>query len=217
MADLEHGLDTVRTRRTFLREAAAATMAFVAVGCSPGHKGSRAPITNPVTPTSLYDGGPNFGSRMDVGKADDLLASIASTRAPHYVAEARAYVVAFPADLADRADAVYPSEVLPLLADGLAVLYQRCTHLGCRVPWCPSSRWFECPCHGAKFDGVGELRVGPAPRGMDLMNASIERGRLVVDTGTILDGVRIGTDTTHQAPAGPYCVFDPAEAERGSQ
>jgi hypothetical protein len=41
---------------------------------------------------------------------------------------------------------------------------------------------------------------------MDLMKASIVNGRLVIDTGTIYPGVRVGTDTTHQAPAGPFCV-----------
>ena len=111
-----------------------------------------------------------------------------------------------PAELADDARGVYPPEVVPLLTAGLVVLYQRCTHLGCRVPWCASSQWFECPCHDAKFDRVGECRHGPAPRGMDLMVASVERGRLVVDTGTILPGVEVGADTTHQAAAGPFCV-----------
>ena len=74
------------------------------------------------------------------------------------------------------------------------------------MPWCESSQWFECPCHDAKFDRVGEYRQGPAPRGMDLMKAEVVRGRLVIDTGTILEGLPIGTNTTHQAPAGPFCV-----------
>jgi cytochrome b6-f complex iron-sulfur subunit len=74
------------------------------------------------------------------------------------------------------------------------------------VPWCKTSEWFECPCHGAKFDQVGEKRAGPAPRGLDIIQSSIESGHLVVDTATILRGVPIGTNTTHQNPAGPFCV-----------
>jgi len=53
---------------------------------------------------------------------------------------------------------------------------------------------------------VGEQRAGPASRGMDLMKASIEHGRLVIDTGTIIPGRPAGTNTTRQAPAGPFCT-----------
>jgi hypothetical protein len=41
---------------------------------------------------------------------------------------------------------------------------------------------------------------------MDLMKASIDDGRFVIDTGTIHPGLPIGTNTTHQRPAGPFCV-----------
>ena len=74
------------------------------------------------------------------------------------------------------------------------------------MPYCATSHWFECPCHGAKFDQVGEKRGGPAPRGMDLMPASLRDGHLVIDTGSIVKGMPIGTNTTHQEPAGPFCV-----------
>ena len=55
----------------------------------------------------------------------------------------------------------------PGMAQGYVALYQKCPHLGCRVPWCQTSQWFECPCHGSKYNRVGEKRGGPAPRGMD--------------------------------------------------
>jgi cytochrome b6-f complex iron-sulfur subunit len=187
-----------RERRRFLSVALAAAAAFVAAGCNPSHKRRAVPLIK-VGPGS-------FGDRIDIGHIDDVRASIAKEGTPRYIAEARAYVVAFPARFAGRAEGVYPKDALPVLEDGIIVLYQRCTHLGCRVPWCKSSEWFECPCHGAKFDQVGERRQGPAPRGMDIMRSSIESGRLVVDTGTILRGVPLGTNTTHRLPAGPFCV-----------
>ena len=31
----------------------------------------------------------------------------------------------------------------------------------------PESQWFECPCHGSKYNRVGEKQGGPAPRGLD--------------------------------------------------
>ncbi len=46
-------------------------------------------------------------------------------------------------------------------------LYQKCVHLGCRVPFCQSSQWFECPCHGSKYNKAGEYRFGPAPTGLN--------------------------------------------------
>jgi cytochrome b6-f complex iron-sulfur subunit len=191
-----------RERRRLLSVALAAAAAFVAAGCSPSHSKARTRRSVP----GLTSGGGSFGDRIDVGAIDDVRRTLASGPEPYYVAEARSYVVEFPADLADRARGAYPKDALPMLEAGVIVLYQRCTHLGCRVPWCKSSEWFECPCHGAKFDQVGERRQGPAPRGMDIMRSSIESGRLVVDSGAILRGVPLGTNTTHQIPAGPFCV-----------
>ena len=53
------------------------------------------------------------------------------------------------------------------MEQGYVALYQKCVHLGCRVPWCETSQWFECPCHGSKYNRVGEKQGGPAPAGMD--------------------------------------------------
>ena len=191
----------MQSRRSFLREGLTGLIAFVVVGCSPRHRRSLV-LPAPTTTTQGFRG---FGDRLDAGNVDDIATAIAAAHAPRYLPEARAYVSPFPASKAP-VPGVYPAELAPVLEAGLVVLYQRCTHLGCRVPWCASSQYFECPCHDAKFDRVGEQRAGPAPRGMDLMKASIERGRLVIDTGTIYPGVPIGTDTTHQSPAGPFCV-----------
>ena len=55
--------------------------------------------------------------------------------------------------------------------DGTALnvraLYQRCPHLGCRPNPCLKNFWFECPCHGSRYDRLGikadGARFGPAP------------------------------------------------------
>ncbi|NDH97889.1 MAG: hypothetical protein EBZ17_10640, partial [Actinobacteria bacterium] len=86
-------------------------------------------------------------------------------------------------------------------------LYQKCPHLGCRVPECVTSQWFECPCHGSQYNRVGEKRGGPAPRGMDRFATSVSAdGVLTVDTGTIIQGPPIGTNTTGQEAEGPNCI-----------
>ena len=90
---------------------------------------------------------------------------------------------------------------------GLIAQYQKCPHLGCRVPQCISSQWFECGCHGSQYNQVGEKKGGPAPRGMDHFPLSFSASDdVTVDTGTIVTGMPIGTNTTGQEAEGPHCV-----------
>jgi cytochrome b6-f complex iron-sulfur subunit len=194
-------------RRRFLATGASAVAAFVVAGCT-SHKKATPP--EPTIPFGGRTARPidtgSFGDVIDVGALDDILHRIEADNAPHYVPEARAYVTRFPADDIEAAKSRYPAAMHAGLDAGVIVLYQRCTHLGCRTPWCSTSRWYECPCHGAKFDQVGEMRAGPAPRGMDLMPVSVRDGHLLIDTRSIVKGMPIDTDTTHQDPAGPFCV-----------
>ena len=90
--------------------------------------------------------------------------------------------------------------------DGIMPLYQRCVHLGCRVPFCGSSKWFECPCHGSKYNFAGEYQLGPAPRGMDRFKLTVENGNVLVDTSVVVLGPPRGTDTIDEPPQGPFCV-----------
>src|SRR3546814_16684555 len=88
---------------------------------------------------------------------------------------------------------------------GLVALYQKCPHLGCRVPECKSSPWFECQRHGSQYNQVGEKKGGPAPRGMDRFPMDMGEGRVTVDTGVIITGQPMGTTTTGQEAEGPHC------------
>jgi cytochrome b6-f complex iron-sulfur subunit len=65
---------------------------------------------------------------------------------------------------------------------GLLALWQRCTHLGCTVPWRADEDQFHCPCHSSLFDRRGEVTGGPAPRPLDLFPISLKDGQLIVDT-----------------------------------
>ncbi len=79
---------------------------------------------------------------------------------------------------------------------GLLALYQKCTHLGCTVPWRGSFEfagkegWFRCPCHASTFTKEGGILVsGPAPRPMDTMAIEVKpNGDIVVQTGQIRKG-----------------------------
>jgi cytochrome b6-f complex iron-sulfur subunit len=81
---------------------------------------------------------------------------------PLFVSAAQSYIVPFQADVTGTS-----FEGLPVVAGGLMALWQRCVHLGCRVPECQSSPGFECPCHGSKYNYHGEYEDGPAPRNLD--------------------------------------------------
>lgn len=67
--------------------------------------------------------------------------------------------------------------------DGLLALYQKCTHLGCSVPYSEGEEQFHCPCHGSLFTPTGEVVGGPAPRPMDIFPVKIVNGEVWVDTG----------------------------------
>jgi cytochrome b6-f complex iron-sulfur subunit len=147
-----------------------------------------------------------FGSKIKVGKADDILAAIDANREPFYVAEGRTYITRYPQDAVAKAKKAYSGAVLAGMEEGVLALYQKCVHLGCRVPWCKTSQWFECPCHGSQYNRVGEKKGGPAPRGLDRFGAGIEGGFIVVDTKQVILGPPIGTNTTGQEQEGPHCA-----------
>jgi cytochrome b6-f complex iron-sulfur subunit len=155
-----------------------------------------------------------FGSVLKVGLIPDLLAEIRANNGFLYKAEGRMWLTEYPNGATEKAAATYSdAELVAMTAghtlgldSGIIALYQKCPHLGCRVPECTSSQWFECPCHGSKYNQVGEKRGGPAPRGMDRFVVDISGGFLTVDTGAIILGPAIGTNTTGQEAEGPNCV-----------
>jgi cytochrome b6-f complex iron-sulfur subunit len=137
----------------------------------------------------------------------DILAFIVANRKPYYVPLARTYLEAYPPQDIPNAKKVYKPIEIAGMEHGLVALYQRCPHLGCRVPFCESSQWFECPCHGSKYNRVGEKTAGPAPRGMDHWPMIVEGDAVTIDTsGAPIIGPPIGTNTTGQAAEGPLCV-----------
>ena len=148
-----------------------------------------------------------FGGKVQVDTSlGDIEGSFTTKKEPFYVPEARTYLQPYPkADLKNAAK-VYQPPILKGMEQGLVGLYQKCVHLGCKVPWCQSSQWFECPCHGSKYNRVGEKRGGPAPRGLDRFALTISGQSVTIDTGVVFIGPPIGTDTTGQGAEGPPCV-----------
>lgn len=89
----------------------------------------------------------------------------------------------------------------------VVAISEKCTHLGCRVPFCNSSGQFECPCHGSFFNRAGEYRAGPAPRGMDRYPIEVgDDGLIYIDTGSVMEGPPPGPETIDEPVTGPSCA-----------
>jgi cytochrome b6-f complex iron-sulfur subunit len=140
-----------------------------------------------------------FGSQINAGSLSDIKNAIQSTRQPYYLGSGRFYLVAYDVD-------PVPEEYVGIAGGGLMALYQRCVHLGCRVPFCEQSQWFECPCHGSKYNRAGEYQSGPAPRGLDRFPVIVAGDTVTVDTSQLSRGPVRGTDTAKQQAEGPFCV-----------
>jgi cytochrome b6-f complex iron-sulfur subunit len=149
-----------------------------------------------------------FGGKVDAGLAlADAQAYWDANKAPYYVPDARTYLQPYPKQDVARAKKIPEyALVIPGMEQGIVALYQKCVHLGCRVPWCQTSQWFECPCHGSKYSRVGEKKGGPAPRGLDHFVVTITGSKMNIDTALVVTGPPIGTDTTSQGAEGPPCV-----------
>jgi cytochrome b6-f complex iron-sulfur subunit len=151
-----------------------------------------------------------FGTAIRVGEVEALRSKIVQsdgTIVPLFMPAAQTWLVTI-----DEATIPGSSfEGLPVFTTdnggepALMALWQRCVHLGCRVPSCVPSQGFECPCHGSKYNFHGEYRDGPAPRNMDRFEVSVEDGNLVVNTGAVIETSR-ATTVTIAYPQGPNCV-----------
>lgn len=143
-----------------------------------------------------------FGTDVDAGALEDLSAQTVNpdgTVVPVFVPEARAYIVPAPSTLSNQ------YEGRDVVAGGFMALFQRCVHLGCRVPWCSTSIGFECPCHGSRYNSIGEYFSGPAPRNLDRFVVEERDGRLIVRTGSIIETPRAPRQSVSY-PQGPSCI-----------
>lgn len=136
-----------------------------------------------------------FGGILPIGTLDDIKTQNStlpvSDGFPAYFPFARTFVM-----LVDPAQ----QRFIPgtdTTGDGHALnvraLYQRCPHLGCKPNPCLKNFWFECPCHGSRYDRLGIKadgpQYGPAPRSMDRFSITVDgKGVLTVDTGKITLG-----------------------------
>jgi cytochrome b6-f complex iron-sulfur subunit len=150
--------------------------------------------------------GVGFGSVINIGTTTSIDAKIDEGNGFAYYPEGRMWVTHYPSAALGAAKRVYSEPEVISMEAGYTALYQKCVHLGCRVPSCPSSQWFECQCHGSQYNRNGEKKGGPAPRGLDRFPVTGSSNSISVNTGQIIIGPPIGTNTTGQEAEGPHCV-----------
>ena len=180
------------TRRQFFNRAIGATFGVWSAGLSLGFLAFFWPRV-----TGGFGADINAGNISDI---DDQVRGSGGGVIPLFIPEARAYVVPAPSTVSEQ------FEGRNVAAGGLMALYQRCVHLGCRVPWCDTSQGFECPCHGSKYNGVGEYFAGPAPRNLDRFVVNVnDSNELIISTSQIIETARAPRPSV-EYPRGPSCI-----------
>jgi len=142
-----------------------------------------------------------FGATIEIDTEAAILEYIRANREPFPYPAGRMYLVEYSPELD-------PGGQYAEITNGASVmaLYQKCVHLGCKVPWCLSSQWFECPCHGSRYNRWGEWQGGPAPRGLDRFALAVAGGVVAVDTSTVVTGPSRLTRVLEQPAEGPSCL-----------
>jgi cytochrome b6-f complex iron-sulfur subunit len=109
-----------------------------------------------------------LGAPVPVGKASEILAEFARTNdRPILFREGRFFLLHAPG--------------------GIVAAYRKCTHLGCTVPFNAAKDFFECPCHGSRYDKhTAVVLKSPAPKPLQLFHISESpTGVLIVDTNPL--------------------------------
>lgn len=179
LREMRHGRPAGLSRRTLIRRSLGLGVAVWLLEVTGGTLGFLWP--------NLARG---FGGVITLGDFDTIAANEAvpgatlQDGAPSYFSIARAYIQLLdPARGFDNGESPEGDGA----ATNVMAIYQRCPHLGCKPNFCTVNYWFECACHGSRYDrlGIKVLELGPAPRGMDRFAHIVENGELTVDTSRI--------------------------------
>ena len=179
---MRHGRPAGLSRRQLIRRSIGAAVALWLVEVSAGTLGFLWP--------NMARG---FGGQINVGDFDTVAAGPDAPGAPlasggpAYLPNARSFVVLNDPNLGfENGDSTDGEGTVT----NVRTLYQKCTHLGCKPNFCASNFWFECPCHGSRYDrlGIKVKELGPAPRGLDRFPHVVQDGVLIVDTSKVVLG-----------------------------
>jgi cytochrome b6-f complex iron-sulfur subunit len=134
-----------------------------------------------------FGGQINLGDFATIAESPDTPEAPLSQGGASYFSSARTFVVLNDPNLGFQNGDSSDGEGT---ATNVRTLYQKCPHLGCKPNFCASNYWFECPCHGSRYDRLGTKvkELGPAPRSLDRFPHTVQDGNLIVDTSKIVLG-----------------------------
>ncbi|MBI4406035.1 MAG: ubiquinol-cytochrome c reductase iron-sulfur subunit [Deltaproteobacteria bacterium] len=95
---------------------------------------------------------------------------------------ARLFKIGKPGDYPVGTEKIFEEKKVVVIRDqeGLYAISLTCTHLGCVVS--RQANRFDCPCHGSKFDSIGRVLSGPAPKALPWLKVfQLPDGKLVVN------------------------------------
>lgn len=134
-----------------------------------------------------FGGEINLGDIETVSENPEVQGLTLRDGAPSYFPTARTFVQLIDPNLGFQNGAA-PDGVGT--ATNVRTMWQRCPHLGCKPNFCPVNFWFECACHGSRYDRLGTkvALLGPAPRSLDRFPHVVTDGELIVDTSRVILG-----------------------------
>ena len=129
----------------------------------------------------------NLGSMDVINESPEIQGLTLQDGAPAYFSAARSFVQLIDPNLGflngESSDGSGTTT-------NVRTMWQRCPHLGCKPNFCETNYWFECACHGSRYDRLGTKveQFGPAPRSLDRFAHSVQDGELIVDTSKVVLG-----------------------------
>jgi nitrite reductase/ring-hydroxylating ferredoxin subunit len=121
----------------------------------------------------------------------------AMTRSYRVGATTGAATLTYPIPTTDGATIDRANRVILIRYQGMVhALERECPHKGTMVDWQPEQNRLYCPKHRSTFTANGTRIQGKSPRSMDRHPVTLENGKLVVDTGRVIEGDAAGWATT---------------------
>lgn len=65
--------------------------------------------------------------------------------------------------------------------EGLIVMENVCTHMGCQTAWNQADQSWDCPCHGSRYHPDGTLIKGPAAKPLPRLSHHLEGDAIAID------------------------------------
>lgn len=180
--EMRHGRPAGLSRRQLIRRSIGAATALWLLEVGAGTLGFLWPNI-----ARGFGGEINLGDMGRLNDSMELRATSLQQGAPAYIPTARTFMVLNDPNLGMQDGDAPDGEGT---STNVKTMWQRCPHLGRKPNFCEPNFWFECPCHGSRYDrfGIKVKELGPAPRGLDRFPHKVRDGEVIVDTSKVMLG-----------------------------